>query len=131
MTEAIQTGDTFRTELGETMEITNERGDEVCVHFPERDAPDGGAYTAWRPRSSVEAQVEYEDMERVGDDSDDEEAVHVEGEFVDTPRCPVCSRFMSTGFDGNGLPGAQCSREGCHGALDDRELIEGGHFEEA
>lgn len=125
MTVQIQSGDRFETELGEEIRITNERRGEVCVYYPERESFDGGAKTEWRPRESVAAQVEYEDMDKLNEprESDDNQ-----GEFTGQIRCPICSRFMKTGYDGEGLPSARCTRDGCHGMKDDQELIRDGDW---
>lgn len=70
-----------------------------------------------------------EDADLVQNDEKDD-VPDLPGEFVGTPRCPVCNKFMGTGFDGMGLPAAECSAPDCHGFMDDRDLIDAGLFEE-
>jgi len=130
---AVQVGDKFETSGGEVIEITNERGDEVCVHMPEREDPRGGTAgkTEWRHRKSVESMVEYEDMEKLTDQSESAPC-DMPGEFTDkTPTCPRCGSFMATGWDGEGFPSAQCGKLDCGGFMDDQELMSGGYFQEA
>lgn len=132
MTATVQQGQEYETLVGERLRITNERGDEVCVYYPDREGSSGH----WRPRSSVEAQVEYEGMELVdgpgqGVQPPEDEDQRVAGEWIETPRCRDCGRFMRTAWDGQGLPVASCQREGCDVYLDDQECIAGNYFREA
>jgi len=126
MTTQIQVGGEYDA-MGETVKITNELDGRVCVHHPERDPIEGTAYTVWRPRESVEAVAEREEWERTDTPDTDEQ---MPGVWVKTPRCPNCSRYMSRDFDGEGLPAASCSRLGCGGWMDMRQLIDGGYFRE-
>lgn len=119
--------------MGEPVEVTNERGDEVCLHHPERTAPDGSAYTAWRPRETVEAIAGREGWTRVDTPADDaDDGGEYSGEFVDTPQCPICSRFMRTWYeDHTGMPIATCQRDGCEGVLGAYKLVARGYYESA
>lgn len=114
--------------MGETVEITNETSGKVCVHHPERESPDGGSYTVWRLRESVEAVAEFESWERMDAESGPEQ---MEGEFIDTPRCDGCGAFMSTGFDDLGFPAASCQNEKCSAEPYDVDiLLEDGYFKQ-
>lgn len=138
-------GQVFETWSGERLQIVGYGDTErtLRVRYPERppqldaDGEQFEHHHAFIDRYSFADMATYEDMNRVStdgptlaDETDADEPERLPGEFVETPRCPVCARFMSCEFDGAGLPAAQCSRVGCHGWLDDRELIERGYFEE-
>lgn len=114
MSVQIKVGGEYNA-MGETVEVTNERDGRVCVYHPEREPVEGGAYTVWRPRESVEAVAEREEWEGTDEVIEDDET---DVEWNGTPRCPICSRFMRKGTDGEGVPSAQCSRQGCNGFLD-------------
>jgi len=123
----ITVGDTFDA-MGETVEITNARGDEVCVHHVDREPVTGESHTVWRPRTSVAAVAARESWTRV-DANVENDGTDTIGTWVETPRCPVCGAFMSRDHDGAGLPAASCTRVGCDGWMDDRELIDAGYVE--
>lgn len=124
----VEVGQVYETETGVRVEVVEEeRGSKPLV--VSKDDRDGEERMS---RYSFADMVNYEGMVRVEEaDEDDEEEDTLPGEFTDeTPRCPVCSRFMSTGYDGMGHPAASCSRPDCPGFLDDRDLIEGGYYEQ-
>lgn len=130
-TPNLTEGMELETADGESVEITNERGDgRLCLYFPERER-DGGAYTEWRHPSAISGAISDGVFTVVGEDTTEDAAEDHPGEWgEDTPRCPVCSRFMSTGMDGGGFPIARCSRLDCPGVMDVDELIDGGYFVE-
>lgn len=122
----VNVGEEYEVE-GETVEVTNANDDRVCLHYKDREAPDGSAYTTWRPRTTVEAIAAREDWTLLKDNSDTDDSTL--GEWVETPTCPDCGVFMSRDYDGSGLPAASCSRVECDGWMDDRQLIDGGYVE--
>jgi hypothetical protein len=125
MTAEIQAGAEYDA-MGERVEITNEQDGRLCIYHPEREPVEGSAYTVWRPRESVEAVAAREEWDRLdAPESDDERADH---DWNGTPRCPLCSRFMQQGIDGEGMPAAQCSRQDCNGFLEMYELEERGYI---
>jgi len=120
---SVQVGDEFDA-MGETVEVTNERDDELCFHYKDREPINGQTHTAWRPRETVEAIAAREDWQRLNDDdSDDADDV---AEWVSTPRCPDCGSFMSQGIDDFGFAFAQCSNVACDGELGHDVLDEQG-----
>lgn len=143
----IQPGQVYRTSGGERVEIISEDGPfqkPMKVRFPEREPQldaDGNEqeHIQFQSRHSFADAANFDGYELITEDgptedTEDEDAPEdMTGEWTEDcpPRCPVCARFMSTGFDGMGHPSAQCSRLDCHGFMDDRELIDGGYFEPA
>ena len=123
---SVQVGDEFDA-MGETVSVTNERDDEVCLHYEDRDPIDGQTYTAWRPRQTVEAIAAREDWERLNDDDSDDDAPVAD--WLSTPRCPDCGSFMSQGIDDFGFAFAQCSDIACDGELGHDVLVQRGAIE--
>lgn len=129
----ISVGDAFVTDdvNGEVVEVTNERkdGDEVCLHHPDRESPQGGAYSVWRPRETVEhiaAREGWELQYSTADADADEETMP--GRWSDDElRCPECGAFMDRRFDG-WFPIAVCVAPGCSAWYDERELIDDGYY---
>lgn len=132
MSEAtnLTEGTELETDDGEPVEITNERGDGyLCLYFPERER-DGGAFTEWRHPDALAGAIADGVFTVVGgEDSEDPES-RMDGEFHGPIRCPVCSRFMRTGYDGEGFPTARCTDEDCHGVKGIDELIADGEWTE-
>lgn len=143
----VHPGQVYRTPLGGRVEIISDDGPGkkvLKVRFPDRepqldeDGEKREAHIQFMSRYSFADAANFDGYELVTEDgpTEDSEASEDEGEamageWLETPRCPVCSRFMSRDTDGMGLPAAECSRLDCHGFMDDRELIEGGYFEPA
>lgn len=139
----VHPGQVYRTMSGERVEIIADDGPSgkpLKVRFPEREPQlDANGevrqdHIQFQSRYSFANAANYEGYEPITDDGPTEDALdedpgEMPGEWLETPRCPICSRFMSRDMDGMGFPAAQCSRYGCHGFMDDRELIDGGYFE--
>lgn len=128
-TDALTVGTELETIDGEPVEITNERGDgRLCLNFPERER-DGHAFTEWRTPEALAGAVSDGVFSVVGEDSEESDD-HMDGEFHGPVRCPDCSAFMHTGYDGQGFPVARCSRDACHGVKDVDELMADGEWTE-
>lgn len=141
----VHPGQVYRTPLGERVEVIADdgpNGKPLKVRFPERDPQldaDGNEreHIQFQSRYSFADAANFDGYELITEDgptedTEDEDAPEdMPGEWLETPRCPICSRFMSRDMDGMGHPAAECSRVGCHGYMDDRELIDGGYFEPA
>lgn len=142
----IHPGQVYRTALGERVEIVADDGPygkPLKVRYPERDPQldENGepleAHVQFMSRYSFADAGNYEGFTLISEDGPTEDALdedapeNLSGAWTDkTPRCPLCGSFMGTGFDGMGLPAASCGRSGCEGFMDDRELVDGGHFRE-
>lgn len=129
-------GQVFQTALGERVEIIGYGDTKLTlkVRFPERDAT---PEVQMINRYSFANQANYEGYDLITEDGPTEDADTSEdtedlpGEWSeDTPRCPICSAFMSTGTDGDGFPTARCSKLDCHGVMGVDELIDAGYFRE-
>lgn len=132
----VQPGQVYRSSLGERVEVVRDDlpGSKVLlVRYPEREE---GRQEARMSRYSFADAATFDGFTLVEEDADlsenedEEEVQNLSGEFVETPRCPGCGRFMSTGYDGMGLPAASCSNPSCEAFLDDRELIRDGYYDE-
>lgn len=142
----VQPGQVYQTAAGERIEIVHDdhrgRGNKVLeVRYPERTQLDADGNevvaTARMSRYSFADMATFDGFTLIEEDADlgataddDDAPEQMAGEWISTPRCPLCARFMSRDFDGFGLPAAQCSRTDCHGMMDASELVDRGHFEE-
>lgn len=144
----VHPGQVWRSLGGERIEIVADdgpAGKPLKVRYPDRipqptlDGDQRDAHVAFMSRYSFADAANYEGYSLVDADADiqesdldDEDPEDLPGEWTEDapPRCPVCGAFMGTGMDGMGLPAAECSVTGCHGFMDDRELIDGGYFRE-
>lgn len=132
----VQPGQVYRTLLGTRVEVVRDDlggGKPLLVRYPDREED---RRTARMSRYSFADAATFEGFTLIEEDADlvqneeAEESPNLSGEFVETPRCPGCGRFMSTGYDGMGLPAASRSNPSCEAFLDDRELIRDGYYDE-
>lgn len=107
----------FRGEPVEVRAAPMAGDDRVAIHFPER------SQTAVREPEILDEKP----FERVGVE-EPEEVEEMPHEWIETPRCPLCSRFMQQGVDGEGFPSAQCPRTDCSGFLGAGKLEERGYL---
>jgi len=128
----VEAGQVYETLSGERVEVVEDdrRGDKpLLLRYPDR--PEANQEVRMSRYSFADA-ANYEGY-RLVEEADEEtpEESHMSGEFADGPiSCPVCSRFMSTGYDGQGFPLARCSRADCLGVLDVDELLDRGLWTE-
>jgi hypothetical protein len=135
----INPGMVFETENGERVEVASDDGPAgapLVLHFPQREPQldENGdtkdVHTQYRDRYSVARVATREGWSVVGrNDGQSGEGEEIQGGFNGPVPCPECGQYMKTFYDGERMPTALCTREGCqHNGMDAKELIEQGYY---
>lgn len=133
----VNPGMVFQTPSGERVEIASDDGPAnlpLVLRFPDREPQldeDGEKrehHVQYRSRYAVADTVNQEGWELVSNESVDDQPEKMDGEFDGPVPCPVCGQYMSTFYDGQGMPTALCTRTGCSGERSASELIDAGRF---